>query len=126
MVICLFNNHTRVDMYIYWEEITTGHMQKISENESWSLYCDFDELGHECLYLKIGEDVHCVCDSDYWTDGQPNLRSYHVGDYFTEVVKTVFEIIIKEHPDYIDLVKIQDQVMEPFWREWNEKGYVEN
>lgn len=49
-----------------------------------------------------------------------------MGEYFTEVVKTVFEIVAKDDPEYIDLAKIQEQVMEPFWREWEEKGYVED
>lgn len=54
-------------MYIYWEEISRGHMRKILDKERWDLYCDCDEHGYDCLNLRIGEDIHCVCDSDYWT-----------------------------------------------------------
>ena len=113
-------------MYIYWEEISRGHMRKILDKERWDLYCDCDEHGYDCLNLRIGEDIHCVCDSDYWTQGRPKLDSFYVGEYFTEVVKTVFEIVAKDDPEYIDLAKIQEQVMEPFWREWEEKGYDED
>lgn len=113
-------------MYIYWEEISQGHMRRIRDNEEWSLYCDYDKLSYDCLNLRIGDEVHCVCDSDYWTSGRPALESYYVGEYFTAVVKAVFELVTKNTPEYIDLSKIQEDVIEPFWKEWQEKGYVEN
>lgn len=115
-------------MYIYWEEIFSGHMRKILDDEKWSLYCGPDKLGYECLYLKFDddEDEYCICDSDYYMQGQPNLDTYYVGEYFTEVVKTVFRILAEETPQCIDLEKIQEQVLEPFWKEWTKKGFVED
>lgn len=106
-------------MYIYWKEISHGHMREILDNERWNLYCNCDEHGYDCLNLRIGEDIHCVCGSDYWTQGRAKLDSFYVGEYckyFTEVVKNVFEIVAKDAPEYIDLANIQEQVMEPFWR----------
>lgn len=113
-------------MYVYWEEISCGHVRKILDNERWDLYCDYDEYGYHCLNLRIGEEVHCICNSEYWTQGRPKLDSYDVGEYFTAVVKAVFEIVTKDDPKFVDLTKIQEQVMDPFWTEWEEKGYVEN
>ena len=101
-------------------------MRKIPPNESWGLSCNYDEYGYECLNLRIGEEEHCVCESEYCTDSSPKLDSGHVGEYFTEVVKTVFEIVIKNAPEYLDLAKIQEQVMEPLWQEWKEHGYVDD
>lgn len=66
-------------MYIYWEEISRGHMRKILDKERWDLYCDCDEHGYDCLNLRIGEDIHCVCDSDYWTQGRPKLDRFLCG-----------------------------------------------
>ena len=112
-------------MYIYWENIDCGHMRKIPDNEMWELYCDFDSYGNQTLNLKIGEETTCICESDYWTEGRPKLDSFDVGEYFTEVVKAVFELVAKDSPAVIDLAKLQEQVMVPFWKKWVEKGYVE-
>ena len=111
-------------MYIYWEEIGRGHVQKVSEQDGWSIYCGVDTLGYDCLYIKIGTDLHLIRDSDEFTSGRPNLDSYDVGEFFTAVVKAVVDLVVKDHPDYIDLVKIQEQVLEPFWKDWEEKGYI--
>ena len=113
-------------MYIYWEEISRGHMRRILDNERLDFYCDVDEYGYDCLNLRIGEEVYCVCNSEEWTQGRPKLDCYYVGIYFTEVVKAVFEIIAKGELEVIDLAKIQEQMMESFWKEWKEKGYVED
>lgn len=113
-------------MYIYWEEISRGHVRKILDNERWDLYCDCDEYGYDCLNLRIGEEVYRVCDSEDWTDGCPKLDSYYVGEYFTAVVKAVFEVVAKDDPKFIDLTKIQEQIMDSFWKEWEGKGYVDN
>ena len=113
-------------MYIYWEEISRGHMRRVLDNERLDFYCDVDEYGYDCLNLRIGEEVYCVCNSEEWTEGQPKLDCYYVGIYFTEVVKAVFEIIAKGELEIIDLAKIQEQMMESFWKEWKEKGYVED
>lgn len=113
-------------MYIYWEELSKGHVEKIPDNEKWSLYCDCDEYGYGCLYLRIGEKEHCVCENEYWTDGEPRLDYTYVEDYFTSVVKAVFEIMINDNPNFIDLAKIQKQVMTPFWTEWKQKGWVDD
>ena len=114
-------------MYIYWDGILGGHMRKISDDEKWSLFCGPDKLGYECLYLKFDdEEEYCICDSDDYTRGRPNLASYYVGDYFTEVVKTVFRMLAEENLQCIDLAKIQDQILGPFWEEWTMKGYVED
>ncbi|MBQ2928046.1 MAG: hypothetical protein IJD98_05690 [Oscillospiraceae bacterium] len=110
-------------MYIYWEEISRGYMQKIPDNVSWSLCCDLDEFGYECLNLKIGEEVHCIDDACTWAEDYPNIK-YLVGDYLSAVVKKVFDHVIKDNPAFINLRCIQDEVMQPFWKEWKEKGYV--
>ena len=111
-------------MYIYWEELSCAYMRKIPDNENWSLYSDYNEYGEGTLNLQIGEEKYCVYKSEYWTSGEPDLDDFEVVEYFAEVVKTVFKMIAEENPECIDLMEIQEQVMEPFWKRWKEKGYV--
>ena len=110
-------------MYIYWEEISRGYMQKIPDNVSWSLCCDLDESGYECLNLKIGEEVHWIDDAHTWADDYPNAYDF-VGDYFSAVVNKVFERVAKDNSSFINLRGIQDEVLQPFWKRWKEEGYV--
>ena len=112
-------------MYIYWEELSYGHLRRIPDNEKWELYCEEDDYGNDCLFLKIGDDLYSISDSSEWTSGRPKLHSSTVGEYYNAVVKAVFDSITKDVLSYIDLTQIEGQVLSEFWKKWQEQGYVE-
>lgn len=114
-------------MYIYWESDYHSHLKKILKNQNWHLYCEADEWGNECLYLDIEDETYCICESEEWTSGRPNLENYHVGEFYSAVVREVFDRIQKkDNISMINLSEIQETVLESFWRDWQEKGYVED
>lgn len=112
-------------MYIYWEELACAHLEKIPDSEGWHLYCDCDEQGKSCLYLQIGDKVHCICDSDFIIEGHPKLFDYDAEFCFSAVVNAVSKLVAHNTPRYIDLEEIQEQVINPIWNSWKKGGLVE-
>lgn len=111
-------------MYIYWEEYGQSYLQHIPSNVAWTFSCEYDEVyGLEHLNLKIGDQIYCIDEAGSWIESYPNIKVY-IGDYFSAVVKSVFDLMVKEKPEFINLSDIKEEVFELYWKGWKEKGLV--
>ena len=67
-----------------------------------------------------------MCWSNEYTQGREHLGldSYHVLDFYSAVVKSIFDRIKSNIPAYLDITEIKNEVIIPFWYSWKEAGLV--
>lgn len=112
-------------MKIFWKN-HGAHVVCIKETDNWHLFCELDEHEDAIINLEVNGQTHQVCWSNEYIQGREHLEldSYHVFEFYSAVVKTVFDRVKTDSPAYLDIDEIKVEVLPPFWRAWKQTGRV--
>jgi hypothetical protein len=114
-------------MKIFWENLG-AHIVCINNADNWHLFCELDEHEDATISLEVNGQTHQVCWSNEYIQGREHLGlgSYHVIEFYSAVVKLVFDRVKNDSPAYLDIDQIKAEVLPPFWRGWKEIGLVDD
>jgi hypothetical protein len=112
-------------MILYWENLH-AHALHINDSASWHLYSEIDEHDDAVIKLELNGQVHELCWSNEYLQGREHLPldPYHVIDFYSAVVKSIYELCKTSLPTYLNLNEIKERIIPAFWQDWKEHGLV--
>lgn len=105
-------------MTIYWENLG-AHIMSLEADSEWRLYAELDEHEWACIYLEASNQKYEVCwSSEHWPGNEHiSFWSYIMLEYYSAIVRRVYEMARSGNLEYLDLVELQETLLAEQWRE---------
>ena len=110
-------------MKIYFENLGSN-IVSIPEKCVCRLWVEINQWEESCMKLEVDGQTYDICDCWDYLQGNEKLCPYTVLDFYNAVVKKVYEILTAGSVEFLDLEKVKDNVIPPFWAEWKARGWV--
>lgn len=111
-------------MKIYYEDLGAG-LIIIPEGYTWHLRAELNDWDEAVILLDIEGIDYQLCDSWEYIQGRVRLGSLDVFEFYSAVIKRVYNLLSNGSVNFIDLEEVKDGVMPVFWEAWKNRGIVD-
>lgn len=105
-------------MRLYWENLG-ANVLTLKTDAEWRIYAELDEYEWAYIYLEVNGQKYEICwSSEHWPGNEHvTFWSYSILEFYSAVVRRVYELICSENLKYLDLVELQEKLLTEHWRE---------
>lgn len=114
-------------MQLFWDN-RGAHMLHIRETDNWHLFCELDDYEDAVINLDLNGQANQLCSSSKYTQGREHLglTSDHVLEYYSAVIRFIFNQVNSKDVTQLDLTEIENAVIPSFWAAWKDAGLVDH